>query len=57
MKKPEVPKSAFAFRLDPEDVTIARKMGIDLSSLFRSALKESISVKKCPTCGHRVKSK
>ena len=51
------PKTTFAFRLDPDDVAIARQMDIDLSALFRASLKESIGVKKCPTCGHRVKRK
>lgn len=41
----------FSFRLDPDQVELARILGFDLNEVIRNELERITKSEKCPTCG------
>lgn len=50
-------KTPYSVRLEPKQVELAKKMGVDIADLFRKTLDMVLRQKICSTCGADLKNK
>jgi post-segregation antitoxin (ccd killing protein) len=50
-------KKKTSITVDSEALEKIKKLGINLSSLIEHAVEEAVELKRCPTCGQKVKVK
>jgi post-segregation antitoxin (ccd killing protein) len=48
-------KKHSTFRLDPDLLAEARRLGLNVTALIENALSQTVKKKKCPTCGQMIK--
>lgn len=50
-------KKVTSIRVEEEALKKAKKMGLNLSSLIEHVVETAVDIKRCPTCGQKVKVK